>query len=238
MTHFITGISSGLGLSLTDQILEAGGHVYGVSRRGYPEKRRDCLLTESKLDLFDLDSIPDNRATLLNGVRKLDVVILNAGILGGISNMVDASVSQLERTMTINVWSNKVILDWLLKNSVTIDQIVMVSSGAAVNSGKGWGGYSLSKAALNMLAQLYSHEFRSTHLTSLAPGIVDTAMQEFIGNPDNIDVSEFPSFKRLRDARAEGSMPTGADAAKRILSVLPTLTQFPSGSFVDIRDLP
>ena len=78
--------------------------------------------------------------------------------------------------MKINVWSNKVICDWLLKSIPEIYQIVFMSSGAAVNGNRGWGSYSLSKATLNMLAKLYAAEAKQTHFSALAPGLVDTAI--------------------------------------------------------------
>ncbi|NKB62692.1 MAG: SDR family NAD(P)-dependent oxidoreductase [Gammaproteobacteria bacterium] len=237
MAYFITGISSGLGLSLSNQIMGSGQHVYGVSRRGHPQEPKSPYLHESKLDLLDLNSIPGTLAELLKEPTTIDVAILNAGILGDISRMSDTSVAQLERIMTVNVWANKIIMDWFLQNPVQVDQLILISSGAAVNGGKGWSGYSLSKAALNMLAQLYAHELSATHVISLAPGLVDTAMQEFISNPGNIDTNEFPSFQQLRDARQGGSMPTAPEAAARIISILPELKKFDSGSFIDIRDL-
>ncbi|MCP3870534.1 MAG: SDR family NAD(P)-dependent oxidoreductase [Gammaproteobacteria bacterium] len=49
-----------------------------------------------------------------------------------------------------------------------MEQIVMISSGAAVLGNQGWGGYAISKAALSMLARLYAHEFTQTHI-SLVP---------------------------------------------------------------------
>ena len=89
-----------------------------------------------------------------------------------------------------------------------------------------------------MLTQLYAHEFPSTHLTALAPGLVDTAMQAFISDPSNIDIHTFPSFGRLRDQRASGAMPSAAAAAHHILAALPGFRGFDSGSFIDIRNLP
>jgi len=42
------------------------------------------------------------------------------------------------------------------------------------------GGYALSKAALDVLAKLYAHEFTQTHITPLAPGIIDRAMMDHL----------------------------------------------------------
>lgn len=64
--------------------------------------------------------------------------------------------------MDINVWANKLIIDDLAARHVAPRRIVLISSGAGVVGNHGWGAYALSKAALNMLAQLYAHELPST----------------------------------------------------------------------------
>ncbi|NBC14939.1 MAG: SDR family NAD(P)-dependent oxidoreductase [Gammaproteobacteria bacterium] len=137
--------------------------------------------------------------------------------------------------MDVNLWANKTVTDWLYARGRPVDQVVMISSGAAVLGNKGWGGYALSKAALNMLAKLYSHEFPQTHITALAPGIIDTAMMDYLCG--EADAEAFPALQRLRDARGSERMPDPDTAAARVVSVLPRLRAWPSGSFVDIREI-
>ncbi|MGI9318949.1 MAG: SDR family NAD(P)-dependent oxidoreductase [bacterium] len=232
---FITGNSSGLGLGLTKVHLESGASVYGLSRRGCPLKNE--RLHDHRVDLSTLDSIAPRLDDLLSGVDTLTAMYLNAGILGQMRLMHDTPVKDLQDIMISNVWSNKIILDWLIGSGIRVDQIVLISSGASVSGGKGWAGYSISKAALNMLGQLYAHELPESHLISLAPGLIDTAMQAYISNPENIDTAQFPGFDRLRQARGTDAMPGPEQAARSIVEALPRLTQFPSGGFVDIREL-
>ena len=49
-----------------------------------------------------------------------------------------------------------------------------------------------------MLARLYAHEFPQTHLTAVAPGIIDTAMMDYLC--DDSDPEAFPAVQRLRAA--------------------------------------
>jgi NAD(P)-dependent dehydrogenase (short-subunit alcohol dehydrogenase family) len=235
MQLFITGNSSGLGHALTRVCLERGDTIYGLSRRGCEDLDGD--LFDQRCDLADLDCIDSALADLLGGVGELDAVILNAGILGQIKDLTDTPQTEIDHIMRINAWSNKVILDWLIRAKIRINQIVLISSGAAINGGAGWGGYSLSKATLNMLTQLYAYELPKSHLISLAPGLVDTAMQQTISDPGLVDIDKYPGFQRLRDVRKGGEMPSAMDVARRIIRLLPELTEFPSGSFVDIRNL-
>lgn len=228
---FITGTSSGLGRALAGQLLQQEWRVYGCSRRG-------CDLPgvhDARCDLTDHDALPGLLDRLLADVKALDLVLLNAGILGEIRDLTATPLAEVKQVMEINVWANKTIMDWLHAWGRPVRQVVMVSSGASILGNKGWGGYALSKATLNMLARLYAHEFPDTHITALAPGIIDTAMMDHLC--EEADAGAFPALERLREARGTAAMPAPAPAAQRLLSVLPRLAEWPSGSFVDIREI-
>jgi len=227
----ITGNSSGLGLALTGWYLDHGWQVFGLSRRG-------CPLTHSNLidQIGDLGCGKDLQG-LLGQLRDtpFDLVILNAGLLGEIKLLRDTSMQELQEIMTVNVWANKVLLDDLLART-QVRQVVAISSGAAVNCNKGWGAYSLSKATLNALIKLYAAEHEQTHFTALAPGLVDTEMQEYLCNA--VDSARYPAVKKLKAARGGPEMPTAAEAAKRVAQLICNLRSCRSGEFVDIRSLP
>lgn len=232
----ITGNSSGLGLAFTQALLDEGAQVFGCSRRGCPLEHPN--LHDARLDFADVDSVASGLLGLLNGETAVDLVILNAGILGDIKRMHELGQDELDNLMNINVWANKAAMDALFQSGVEVDQLVLISSGAAVNGNKGWGAYSLSKATLNMLGKLYAVEFTDTHFISLAPGLVDTAMQDHLCDPAKVDGGEFPSVEKLRAARGTENMPTPAVAARNILGLLPRLqAEYDSGAFVDVRTL-
>jgi NAD(P)-dependent dehydrogenase (short-subunit alcohol dehydrogenase family) len=230
---FITGNSSGLGRGLTEAYLARNWSVYGLSRRGSGDLQG--AVHDIRCDLADHEVIPMALDTLLAGVGRLDLVILNAGILGRIADLEQTPLSEIREVMEINVWSNKTILDWLKGSGIPVKQIVLISSGAAVNGNRGWGAYSLSKATLNMLGKLYAHEFPQTHIASLAPGLVDTAMQDHLC--EEVDAALFPSVNKLRKARGTASMPTPRQAGEQIADVIPGLLNYASGDFLDIRTM-
>lgn len=227
----VTGTSSGLGYALARHLLDNGWAVYGCSRRG-------CDLPgvhDRAIDLTDTQSVPIAMDDLLAGAERLDLVVLNAGILGEIRDLADTPLDDLRQVMEVNVWANKTVMDWLHAWGRPVGQVVMISSGAAILGNRGWSGYALSKAALNMLAKLYAHEFEDTHIAALAPGIIDTAMMDYLCG--EADAGAFPALERLRRSRATGAMPGPEEAAARVVSVLPELKARPSGSFVDIREI-
>jgi NAD(P)-dependent dehydrogenase (short-subunit alcohol dehydrogenase family) len=230
----ITGVSSGLGHGLAKSYLEMGAEVYGCSRRSPID------LVEMGLNFCDLDiaqqieSEPKFRAWIQE-LKSFDLVILNAGILGKIKDMQECSMDELKETMEVNLWANKWILDSCFAEGRKIKQVVGISSGASLSGSRGWNGYSISKAALNMLIKLYAEECPSTHFTSFAPGLVDTAMQDYMtALPAD---SRYAPIEILKAAKGTEAMPSGYDCAKKLINAFPRLLENASGGYADIRKL-
>ncbi|MBT3093467.1 MAG: SDR family NAD(P)-dependent oxidoreductase [Candidatus Thiodiazotropha endolucinida] len=228
----ITGNSSGLGLGLSKVLLARGYRIFGCSRRG-------CDLpgevVDVHCDLTDFDAIAEKFEQLLQGIETLELVVLNAGILGEIKHISKTSLDELQQIMEINLWPNKIILDWLLQSHIKVDQILLLSSGAAILGNKGWGGYALSKCALNMLGRLYAHEFPATHIASIAPGLIESDMMDYLCT--QADSEEYPALQRLRQARRDGAVLSPLQGAERILETLSRLKEFESGSYIDLRQI-
>ena len=226
----ITGISSGLGKALAETYKEFGYEVYGLSRRkveGY--KHIEC-------DLIWKHQIPDKLRKLLKDIGEIDVVILNAGVLGQIEFSNKVVLSELERVLDINTISNKMIIDYLINKKIKVKQVVAISSGAAINTYTGWGNYSISKAALNMMMKVYAIENPKTHFLSLSPGPVNTSMQDFIC--EEIDGEKFEWKKKFVELRENNEAPSAEEAAEKIYELLPQLKEeLESGSFIDVRKI-
>ena len=234
MKIFISGVSSGLGYGLAKVYLAMGYEVYGCSRRE-PKDLVEQGLHFAGIDLNDSAAGKRSFCKLINDVPNFDLVILNAGKLGQIRDMKETSLEDLRETMEINVWSNKWLLDCLFADERSIEQVVAISSGASQSGSRGWNGYSLSKSALNMLIKLYAGERSQTHFTSLAPGLIDTAMQDYLTS-----LPQDPRYKPLdilKAAKGTEIMPDGETCARILIGVFPKLLQVESGSYADIRKL-
>lgn len=230
----ITGVSSGLGYGLAKVLLHRGVKVFGCSRRAPDDLIRKGLIFKS-LDLRDPAHGLKAFNSLIKAVDCFDLVILNAGKLGQIRDMADTPIEDLHETMEINVWSNKWILDALYSNPCQINQVVAISSGASQSGSRGWNGYSISKAALNMLIKLYAGERPSTHFSSLAPGLIDTAMQDYLTSLPKDD--RYGPLEILKAAKGTKTMPSGESCARSLLDCFPELKKLKSGSYADIRKL-
>ncbi len=223
----ITGCSSGFGLELTKYYLKKGFQVFGISRRK-PQIEDENFIFKS-FDLSDVDNIKNNLTTFIKDIQNIDLVYLNAGILGDIKSSFDLTSNDLREVYEINVYANKELLDILAL--IKVKNIIAISSGAAVNGSKGWAGYSLSKAGLNMLINLYSKEMVDTKLLAVAPGVIETPMTDVIRY--ELDDVEFPSAKSLK----EGEIQSASQAVVRMDKLVSRIDEFESGSFLDVRSI-
>ena len=217
MKVFITGISRGIGKGLCEKYLSLGYEVYAIGRSN-PFRE----VKFQKVDVSAFELLPKAIENLQ--MQNIDIAILNAGILGEIKDMKEWSIKELQNIMDINVWVNKVIIDNI---HTFTKKIVAISSGAAVNGNKGWGGYSISKAALNMLISLYAKEIDSK-IYALAPGVIKTDMVKKVISANH---SKYPSLDRVESGMV------GLDfGVERVIKAIDKLDKFQSGSFIDVRN--
>jgi len=226
-TALITGVSSGLGYALANLYLSKGYRVVGIGR-SKPDIDSSNFFFYS-IDLSNLSQIKTSFSSILQTLNEIDICYLNAGLLGKIDSMTQLTKDDIDDVMNVNVWANKEILDQLVQYK-NIKTIIAISSGASVNGSYGWGGYSLSKASLNMLIKLYAQEMPQTLLFSIAPGVIDTPMVQTIIN--DVDDKVFPSARTLKN----GVIQTPQVAAQRLFDFSHKAKKEYSGEFLDIRD--
>ena len=223
----ITGCSSGLGLALTNYYLQKGFKVYGISRNK-PEIQNQNFIHIS-FDLSQISDIKTSLTTILKEIKNLDLVFLNAGMLGKIKILQELSIEEMQEVYNLNVYANKELLDILMQ--IDVKNIFIISSGASKTGYKGWGSYSLSKAGDNMLVNLYSNEMFNTKIIALAPGVIKTPMTDYIRF--ELDENIFTSAKKLN----EGLVQTAFETAIKIDAFINRIDEFETGSYVDIRQI-
>ena len=107
----ITGVSSGIGLGLAREYLAQGVQVFGLSRREPEEFTGQGNFRFESADLRKSEEATKAIGRLLKGVDRLDVVILNAGILGRVADMGEITVEEFREVIEVNLLANKVLLD-------------------------------------------------------------------------------------------------------------------------------
>ncbi|MEJ2596108.1 MAG: SDR family NAD(P)-dependent oxidoreductase [bacterium] len=235
MRILITGTSSGIGYGLAKNFLKQNAEVLGISRREPKDLLKHPHYHHLSIDLTRPGDLNKLLPGFLSDTDRLDRVILNSGVLGEIKYMKETSLEEMKAVMEINVWANKSLLDLLFNLNINIEQVVGISSGAALRSTPGWGSYALSKAGLDMLMNIYAKEYPETHFSAFAPGLVDTQMQDYIYQIE--DVEKYPSAKNLQQARYTDEMPDPVSAASKLIRGMEKALEYDSGSHVDVREM-
>jgi NAD(P)-dependent dehydrogenase (short-subunit alcohol dehydrogenase family) len=235
MNILITGTSSGIGQGLAMEYLSRGASVWGLSRRELAVMAGKKNYHHLQIDITDYDLLKKQLPEFIKDVKSFDLVILNAGVLGPIRFATDVGLEEMKMVMEINVWANKVLLDLLFSRDIDIKQVTGMSSKASLRSTPGWGSYSMSKAGLNMLMNVYAKEHSDIHFSAFAPGLVDSEIQEQIWQIKERE--KYPAAARLQDARYSDEMPDASKAASVLIEGFEKALQYESGSFVDVREM-
>ena len=184
----VTGASRGIGYAVALKLAEAGAHVVAVARTvGGLEELDDSIRSSGgaatlvPLDLTDFAGIDRLGAALNERYQRLDVLVGNAGILGPISPLGHVEPKAWDEAIAVNVTANWRLIrsmDPLLQRS-DAGRAVFLTSGAAANARAYRGPYSLSKAALEVLARTYAAETASTpvRVNLFNPGPTRTRMR-------------------------------------------------------------
>lgn len=184
----ITGASRGIGAAVAKRYAAEGAHVILVARTsGALEEVDDAVkavggtATIVPLDLLEYGKIDAMGLEIAKRFGKLDILVGNAGMLGGLSPVGHFSPKTWEQVMGLNVTANYRLLrsfDPLLKTS-DAGRALFLTSGWAHMATPYHGAYSASKAALEMLVKIYAEEVRTisnVKANLVDPGVVHTAM--------------------------------------------------------------
>ncbi|MBO0358706.1 SDR family NAD(P)-dependent oxidoreductase [Hymenobacter sp. BT186] len=207
--YIITGASRGLGKALAEEVLkQPDTSVLGVSRHATITHER---YQHQPLDLSDMLAVQNNLYKLFPARSDATALTLinNAGVLGEIGYIGELPNEHFEFVFDVNVVAPAMLMNMFLSayaSQTNIPRTVLnISSGAAQRPVDGWGAYSASKAALDALTRTAQKEqdLRNSNirLRSLAPGVLDTSMQEHIRTAEEHRFSEVTRFVGLHADR-------------------------------------
>ncbi|MCZ6844852.1 MAG: SDR family NAD(P)-dependent oxidoreductase, partial [Alphaproteobacteria bacterium] len=165
-----------------------GAHVVLLARTtGGLEEVDDAIraagggATRVPLDLQDFDAIDRLGAAVADRHGRLDILVGNAAVLGGLRPMGHFEPDVWERVFDLNVIANWRLIrsfDALLRAS-DAGRAIFVTSGVTRGAFAYWGAYAASKAALESMVLTYAAELTKTNVrvNLLDPGIARTAMR-------------------------------------------------------------
>jgi len=183
----ITGASRGIGAAVAARFAAEGAQVILVARdvKGLGEtddkiRAAGGSATLVELDLADFSKIELLAAQVAQRFGKLHILVGNAGLLGELTPLQDQSTEEWNKVMAVNVSANMHLIrcfDALLKSSEA-PRAMFVTSGVAERAMAYWGAYAMSKAALEMMVNIYAAENvkSSLRINLINPGEVRTHM--------------------------------------------------------------
>ena len=222
----VTGASRGIGAAVAEALGAAGAHVILVARTAAALEEVEEKIhtaggsaTIAPLDLTQPDAIGKLAAAISERWAALDMLVLNAAMLGSLTPVEHIDPKEYSRLLTLNLFANQALIaafDPMLRKADRADVVAMTST-VGHEPRAFWGAYGSSKAALETLLGSYADETQHTgrirvHLVN--PGPTRTRMRalaypgeepESVKPPEDVAkalverlLSDVPSGERVR----------------------------------------
>jgi NAD(P)-dependent dehydrogenase (short-subunit alcohol dehydrogenase family) len=176
----VTGASRGIGAATAEALAAAGAHVILIARTTSALEEVDDRIHEAggtatiaPLDLTEGESIGKLAVAAAERWEKLDILVLNAAMLGSLTPVQDIDPKEYSHLLSLNLLANQALIaafDPLLKRAEKAD-VVALTSSVGMEPRAFWGAYGSSKAALETLLGAYADE--TEHSGRIRVHIVD-----------------------------------------------------------------
>ncbi|QNK89669.1 SDR family NAD(P)-dependent oxidoreductase [Sporosarcina sp. FSL K6-1540] len=237
--YIITGVSKGIGFELAKQLGSEGHFVIGIARTiskldGVKFIRADLSETEK------LEALMDELITVSPREAVSFTLINNAGMVDPIGIMGAINAEDITKAVALNLTAPMILSNTFigaLKNFKGVKRIVNISSGAGRNAYEGWGAYCTTKAGLDHFSRVVALEQGSAEhpvdIVSIAPGIIDTGMQETIRGSKE---EAFPLLDRFIDYKEKGLLSSAEQTAGQLIAFMVNEDFKTVGAIADLRD--
>ena len=176
----VTGGSRGIGAATAEALARAGAHVILTARtvEGLEEVEERIheaggMATMAPLDLTEPDAIGKLAGAIAERWPALDILVLNAAMLGTLTPVTAIDPKEFSKVITLNLFAPQALIaafDPLLRRS-NAGRVVAITSSVGRKPRAYWSAYGASKAALETLALSYGEEV--ARLTPIRVAIVD-----------------------------------------------------------------
>lgn len=235
----LTGASRGLGLAMAEQLLAAGHQVLAIARRT-PALQHPQLEAWSA-DLADAAPVAARLEAWLAARPQPAALQLinNAGVVSQLAPLQAIASADLANALRVGLEAPMLLSAAVLRATAawTVPRrLLFISSGLGRRAMAGSASYCAAKAGMDHLARAIALEQAAlpngARAVSLAPGVIDTDMQQQLRSADPL---AFPERERFVGLKTGGQLDSPATAAAKVLAYL-ARPDFGSNPVADVRD--
>lgn len=234
----VTGASKGIGFELSKQLRAKGKKVIGIARTkpvGVDSFVKADLsetnhLKEVITSIIDENIEQASSFTLINNAGMVDPI----GLIGAVQPEVMA------KAIAVNLTAPMILSNAFIERLQSFNhkkRIVNISSGAGRNPYVGWGTYCTTKAGLDHFSRVVALEqdrvANPVEIVSIAPGIIDTDMQETIRTSDE---DAFPLLEKFINYKEQGLLSSAEETARKLIMFMENVDFKEVGPIADIRN--
>jgi|TARA_R110001583_G_scaffold187646_2_gene349087 NAD(P)-dependent dehydrogenase (short-subunit alcohol dehydrogenase family) len=224
----ITGASSGIGLALTNLLLETSDEISVVAVCRDRSNLVDLLLRFSeRLNIVEADIATENGRNdlcdLITSVKKIEFLVHCAAIVTPLGPLENTNYIEWKTCQQTNV-DAPVFLTLKLLNQLSHSRVLFLTSDTTLQAVYGAASYCVSKMALHMAYACLKTEISPEKAVFglVAPGNVDTPMQKRIRMTDPEDLPIAMVMKKAYEENQFLSPQIVASYISRLLLCLPS----------------
>jgi len=195
---FITGVSSGFGRTLAEEVAKSGDKVIGTVRQHRQLEEFNAIAPGNTfaylMDVTNADGVNATIDAAIKHLGRIDVLVNNAGF-GFLGAVDEATITDFREVMEANFFGALQVTKAVLPHMRARGSgyIVQMSSVAGFRSTQGFGVYNASKFALEGMSEALAQEVKplGIHVTIVEPGPFRT---NFAGSSIKAAKLELPEY--------------------------------------------
>lgn len=244
----LTGASRGMGLAMAEQLLQPGHVLICISRGVSPSLQAAAdaagvTLQQWSADLTDAASASARLGEWLTAQTADSFasasLINNAGVIPAIVPLRDANVAELGSALRVGLEAPMQLTATFLRATRGWHgprKVLNISSGLGRRPMASQAAYCAAKAGMDLFTRCVALEEaqlpNGARVCALAPGVIDTDMQQHLRGAD---ASSFPDRGNFESLKTKGQLSSPEDAARRVLAWLQR-PDFGVEPMADVRD--